>query len=149
MLEVPDWGLASWSLIQYGFLIELEVLSKFQPSSTAQSWEISKSRSGLGRVWSGLGWVRSQISSNVWLRLSQPIYILLVLRTLNICSFKPQSSSWHSNPMVTLTTAPLPPPLWLVQKYSTVVAPKFSITQNSVNNIQLWQYIYQVLKNSC
>ena len=57
MLEVPDWSLQSWSLIEYGFLIELEVPSKFQPSSTGQSQEISKSRSGSGLIRSGLVWL--------------------------------------------------------------------------------------------
>ena len=67
MLEVPHWGVSSSSLIEDEFLTELDVLSKFQPSSTAQSREISKSQSGLGLVW-----VWSQFRSNVWLRLSQP-----------------------------------------------------------------------------
>ena len=60
---------------EYGFLSELDVPSKFQPSSTAQSRDISKSRSG--RV--GSGWVWSQMTSNVWLRLRQP-YLSLGLK---------------------------------------------------------------------
>ena len=76
MLEVPDWILQSWSLIEYGFLIELEVLSKFQPSSTAQSWEISKSQSGSGSgwvlIWGFGGCLRFLIRGqnlNLWLKM--------------------------------------------------------------------------------
>ena len=44
---------------KYGFLTELDVPTKFQPSSTAQSWKISKSRSGRA----GSGQVGSQLVS--------------------------------------------------------------------------------------
>ena len=37
ILNVPDWGFSSSSLIEDEFLTELDVLSKFQPTSTAQS----------------------------------------------------------------------------------------------------------------